>query len=53
MSARFWIKREVEFEAGREYIWWTVIDRESGYNMTLRSEEEAKAHLAHLKKKEA
>jgi hypothetical protein len=42
------IKREVEVEAGREYVWWTVIDRESGYNKTYHSEEEAKAHAAEV-----
>lgn len=48
MSERIVIKREVEVEAGREHLWWTVVDRESGYNKTFRTEAEAQAHAAEL-----
>ena len=53
MSERFTINRSVEFEAGREYVWWTVRDRVTGYLKDCRSEEEAKAHVAELESRAA
>lgn len=50
MSERFTIKREVEIEAGREYVWWTVFDNATGYNKTFRTEAEAQAHAADIQK---
>jgi hypothetical protein len=45
---RLSIKREVDFEDGREYVWWTVRDSETGYNKTFRTEEEAREYANEL-----
>lgn len=49
MSERITIRREVELEDGREHLWWTVVDRESGYNKTFRSETTAMVHAEELR----